>query len=153
MKRFLTFFALILSFGTIFAQQRVIVLMTEKYDNTGLAAKTQYMNKAERRAFVIQDRMAFCQASQQDVMDFLNGFKGEVSGIEQYWAFNGFRCDASEEVIEQLEKRADVEYVYRDEKRKMTPDLVAKPAETRDNAWHVDKVNAPAVWNYNGSTG
>lgn len=153
MKRFLTFFALILSFGTIFAQTRVIVGMVEEYDNANIAAKTQYMTKAERRAFVIQDRMAFCQASQQDVMEFLNGFKGEVSGIEQYWAFNGFRCDASEEVIEQLEKRADVEYVYRDEKRKMTPDLVAKPAETRDNAWHVDKVNAPAVWNYNGSTG
>lgn len=153
MKRFLVFFALILSFGTIFAQTRVIVGMVEEYDNANIAAKTQYMTKAERRAFVIQDRMAFCQASQQDVMEFLNGFKGEVSGIEQYWAFNGFRCDASEEVIEQLEKRADVEYVYRDEKRKMTPDLVAKPAETRDNAWHVDKVNAPAVWNYNGSTG
>ncbi|MBQ4205394.1 MAG: S8 family serine peptidase [Bacteroidales bacterium] len=111
------------------------------------------MTKAERRAFVIQEKIAFCQASQQDVMDFLDGFKGEVSGIEQYWAFNGFRCDASEEVIAQLEKRADVEYVYRDEKHKMTPDLTAKPATSRDNAWHVDKVNAPAVWNYNGSSG
>ena len=128
--------------------------MNDKYDNTQLSKQTRNMTKSERRNFVIQERMAFCQASQQDVMEFLNGFKGEVSGVEQYWAFNGFRCDASEEVISMLEKRADVEYVYRDEVRKMVPEMVeAKPAETRDIAWHVDKVNAPAVWNYNGSTG
>lgn len=153
MKKFLCFWALLLSFSTVFAQQRVIVVMTESYDNSTLEVKTRNMSKAERRNFVIQDRIAFCQVSQQDVMVFLNGFKGEVSGIEQYWAFNGFRCDASEEVIAQLEQRADVAYVYRDVKRKMLPDMVAKPAETRDNAWHVDKVNAPAVWTYNGSTG
>jgi serine protease AprX len=153
MKKFFVFLALILSFGTIFAQSRVIVVMAEKYDDTGMAAKMQYMTKAERRAYVIQEKQAFCQASQQDVMEFLDSFKDDVSGIEQYWAFNGFRCDASENVIAQLEKRSDVAYVYRDKKHKMTPDMVAKPATSRANAWHVDKVNAPAVWNYNGSTG
>lgn len=128
--------------------------MNDKYDNSQLARKTQGMTKSERRDFVIQDRMAFCQASQQEVMDFLNGFKDEVGGIEQYWGFNGFRCDASEEVIALLEKRADVAYVYRDDKKKMVPDMVeSKPGESKDIAWHVEKVNAPAVWNYNGSTG
>lgn len=154
MKKFLVFLVIFMCFSTIFAQQRVIVVMNEKYDNTQLARQTQGMTKSERRAFVIQDRMAFCQASQQDVMEFLNGFKGEVSGIEQYWGFNGFRCDASEEVIAQLEKLADVAYVYRDDKKKMVPDMVeSKPGESKDIAWHVEKVNAPAVWNYNGSTG
>ena len=129
-------------------------MMAEKYDDTQLARQTKYMTKAQRRDFVIQERMAFCQASQQNVMAFLDGLKDEVSGIEQYWAFNGFRCDASEEVISQLEKRADVAFVYRDEMRKMVPDMLeAKAAETRDMAWHVEKVNAPAVWSYNGSTG
>ena len=128
-------------------------MMVEKFDNSQLAKKTRNMTKAERRVFVIQEQMAFCKASQQDVMDFLDGFKGEVSGIEQYWAFNGFRCDASEDVIAQLEKRSDVACVYRDEKRKMTPDMVANPVASKGNAWHVDKVNAPAVWNYNGSSG
>ncbi|MBR4837073.1 MAG: S8 family serine peptidase [Bacteroidales bacterium] len=154
MKRFLTFLVFLMSFGAVFAQSRVIVVMSEKYDDANLAVKTRNMTKAQRRDFVIQERMAFCQASQQNVMDFLNGFKGEVSGIEQYWAFNGFRCDASDEVIALLEKRADVAIVYRDEVRKMVHDMVeAKAAETRDIAWHVSKVNAPAVWSYNGSTG
>lgn len=155
MKKFLTFLVLMMSLSTVFAQsQRVIVVMSEKYDNSQLKAKTRQMTKAERRDLVISERMAFCNASQKNVMEFLNGFKGEVNGIEQYWAFNGFRCDASENVIAQLEKRADVAYVYRDQVRKMVPDMMeAKAAETRDLAWHVEKVNAPAVWNYNGSTG
>lgn len=154
MKRFFVFIVLLMSFGTVFAQQRVIVVMSEKYDNSNTAVRTQYMTKARRRDFVRQERMAFCQASQQNVMDFLDGFKGEVSGIEQYWGFNGFSCDASENVIAQLEKRADVAYVYRDDKKKMVPDMVeSQPGESRDIAWHVNKVNAPAVWNYNGSTG
>ena len=153
-KIFLTFLMLLMSLGSIFAQSRVIVVMVDKYDDAQLSRKTQNMTKAQRRDFVIQERMAFCQESQQNVMCFLDGLKDEVSGIEQYWAFNGFRCDASENVIAQLEKRADVAYVYRDEVRKMVPEMVeAKAAETRDIAWHVSKVNAPAVWNYNGSTG
>ena len=153
-KIFLAFLMLLMGLGSVFAQSRVIVVMNEKYDDTQVVRKTQKMTKAQRRDFVIQDRMAFCQASQQDVMDFLNGFKSEVTGIEQYWAFNGFRCDATDDVIAQLEKRADVAYVYRDQMRKMVPEMLeAKAAETRDIAWHVSKVNAPAVWNYNGSTG
>ena len=153
-KIFLTFLMLLMGLGSIFAQSRVIVVMVDKYDDAQLSRKTQNMTKSQRRDFVIQERMAFCQESQQNVMDFLDGLKGEVSGIEQYWAFNGFRCDASESVIAQLEKRTDVSYVYRDEVRKMVPEMVeAKAAETRDIAWHVSKVNAPAVWNYNGSTG
>ena len=152
-KKLLIFLIFLMSFGTLYAQQRVIVVMNESYDDTNLSKQTANMTKAQRRDFVIKERMAFCQASQQDVMGFLDGLKDEVSGIEQYWAFNGFRCDASENVIAQLEKRADVAYVYRDEKRKMTSDMVAQPVDTRENAWHVDKVNAPVVWNYNGSTG
>lgn len=154
MKRFFVLLVLLMSFSTIFAQTRVIVVMADNYDNLTEAVMTRNMTKAQRRDFVIQERMAFCQESQQNVMDFLDGLKGEVSGIEQYWVFNGFSCDASEAVIAQLEKRQDVAYVYRDQMRKMVPEMVeAKAAETRDIAWHVDKVNAPAVWNYNGSTG
>ena len=154
MKKNFALFVFLMAFSQIFAQQRVIVVMNEKFDDSNLSKQTANMTKTELRDFVIQERMAFCESSQQDVMAFLDGLKGEVSGIEQYWAFNGFRCDASEEVIAQLEKRADVAYVYRDEKRKMVPDFVETNAvETRDIAWHVSKVNAPQVWSYNGSTG
>ena len=152
MKRFLIFLVLLMSFGTIFAQSKVIVMMAEKYDETRLAVKTRYMTKAEQRAFVISDKKAFCFASQQEVIDFLN--VNSVEQIKQFWSFNGFSCVASDEIIAQLAERQDVAYVYRDEMRKMLPDIgEAKPAETRDMAWHVEKVNAPAVWNFNGTSG
>ena len=154
MKKYLSLLVLLLGFSTVFAQQRVIVVMSEKYDDAQLTRKTQNMTKAQRRDFVINEKKAFCQASQQDVVDFLNGFKDEVSEIKQFWTFNGLSCVVSEEVEKQLAERHDVAYVYRDEVRKMVPEIVeAKAAETRDIAWHVSKVNAPAVWSYNGSTG
>ena len=142
MKKIFAFFVFLMAFSQIFAQQRVIVVMNEKFDD------------AKQGDFDINVRKAFCQASQQEVIDFLNSFKDEVSEIKQFWTFNGFSCVVSEEIIAQLEKRADVAYVYRDEKRKMVPDFVETNAvETRDIAWHVSKVNAPQVWSYNGSTG
>ena len=48
----------------------VIVTMAERYDNTQLRQKTQLMDKAQCRAFVINERKAFCQASQADVLEF-----------------------------------------------------------------------------------
>ena len=156
-KRLLTFVLLTLCFSTMIAQPRkVIVVMADKYDDANIAVKTQYMTKAQRRDFVISERKSFCMASQQNVIDFLNGFKDEnsVSDIKQFWSFNGFACVADEYVVEQLRGRKDVAAVYYDEMRKMLPDMAeAKPVNSKDNAWHVDKVNAPAVWNYNGTTG
>ena len=155
MKKFLTFLVFFMSFVAVVAQShKVIVVMNDKFDNSQLARKTQHMTKAQRRDLVISERMAFCYASQQNVVDFLNGLKGEVSDIRQFWAFNGLSCVVTDDVAAQLAERHDVAYIYRDERRQMLPDMgEAKPADLRDNAWHVDKVNAPAVWNYNGATG
>lgn len=156
MKRFFVFLVLVLCCGSIFAQQRVIVMMKETYDELGASKKMEFMTKAQRRDFVIQERKAFCMASQQNVMDFLNGFKDEnaVRDIKQFWSINGFSCVATDDVMAQLAEREDVAFVYRDVMKQRLMDVSeAKPAETRDMAWHVEKVNAPAVWNYNGSTG
>lgn len=132
---------------------RVIVVMNQQFDEVGLARKTQFMNKKQRREFVINEHQAFCQASQQSVMAFVENIPDEVQAIKPFWAFNGFACMASDDAIRLIEARNDVNYVYRDELKKMAPDMEARPVTTRENAWHVDKVNAPAVWNYNGSTG
>ena len=133
---------------------RVIVVMAEQYDNVELGRKTQFMDKAQRREFVINDHKAFCETSQAEVMAFLQGLKGEVDDIHPFWSFNGFACDASEGVIQLLESRRDVSVVYHDEPRRMIPENEnPQPVSSKDLAWHVNKVNAPAVWNYNGSSG
>ena len=158
MRKTVTLLLLALCFSASFAQNKelrqVIVVMEKQYDNVELNRKTQFMNKAQRREFVINDHKAFCQASQAEVLDFVDNLGDEVQAVKPFWAFNGFACMATDEAIKQLESRRDVAYIYHDERHLMLPEKSeAKPVDSKDIAWHVDKVNAPAVWNYNGSTG
>ena len=153
---FTLFFSLF--FSTLFSQstdfQHIIVMMAERYDNTRLAQKTAFMTKEQRRDFIIAERKAFCQASQAQVIGFLEGYKNDnmVTDLKSFWSFNGFSCSASAEVISQLAERKDVAMIIPDEMCTMVPaNEKAHPAAAKANAWHVDKVNAPAVWNYNGS--
>ena len=152
----LTFLSLCFSFtfGQNKELRHVIVVMTEQYDEVGMARKTQFMDKAQQRDFVISDHKAFCQSSQQAVLQFVDGMANEVQDVKPFWAINGFACMATDDAIHQLEARRDVAYVYHDEFRRMLPELgESQPIESKEMAWHVEKVNAPAVWNYNGSTG
>ena len=149
---------LMFCFGVIFGQNkefhRVIVVMEQQYDNVEMCRKTQFMDKAQKREFVVNELQEFCQASQAEVLNFVASFGKEVQDIHPFWSVNAFACMASDEVIMQLEARHDVAGVYRDELRRMLPENEKSyPVESKDNAWHVDKVNAPAVWNYNGTTG
>ena len=153
-KKFLIFLVFLMGFCSVFAQQRVIVVMADQYDNAQLSKQARGMTKAQRRDFVIREMKSFCQASQQEVVDYLGIMKDEVSDVKQFWSFNGLSCIVTDEVAKQLAERQDVAYVYRDDMRQLLPDIgESKQATSRDNAWHVDKVNAPAVWNFNGSTG
>ena len=158
MKKPIFTLLLALCFGALFGQsnhlQHVIVMMAERYDDSQLSQKTALMTKEQRRDFVIAERKAFCQASQAQVLDFLESFKSTdmVSDLKTFWSFNGFSCSASDEVIAQLAQRKDVAMIIPDEMRQMIPqNEKTSPTSTRANAWHVDKINAPAVWNYNGT--
>ena len=158
MKKTFLILVLVFCFGFIHGQNReyrhVIVMMGQQYDNVELGRKTQFMDEAQRRDFVINDHRAFCEASQAEVLDFARHLGGDVQDIHPFWAVNGFSCMATDEAIALLEARRDVALVYRDERRRMIPENEKSyPLESKDNAWHVDKVNAPAVWSYNGSTG
>ena len=147
-------FCFVVMFGQTKELHRVIVVMEKQYDQVELYRKTQLMDKAQRRAFAISDHQAFCQASQAEALNFVASLDSEVEEVHPFWSVNAFACRATDEAIQLLEARSDVALVYRDEPRKLLPDNEKTyPAETKDNAWHVDKVNAPAVWNYDGSTG
>ncbi len=144
-------------FGLMYGQDKelrhVIVVMEKQYDNVELCQKTRFMTKEQRRQFVISDHQAFCEASQAETLGFIASLGDEVQEVRPFWAFNGIACMATEEAIRLIEQRNDVNYVYRDDPKKMVFDFEGKHVTSKDNAWHVDNVNAPAVWNYNGSTG
>ena len=113
MKKPIFTLLLALCFSALFGQsnhlQHVIVMMAERYDDSQLSQKTAIMTKEQRRDFVIAERKSFCQASQAQVLDFLDGFKSVdmVSDLKTFWSFNGFSCSASEAVITQLAQRND----------------------------------------------
>ena len=143
-----------LCLGTAFSQEKalspVIVVMSQQYDNTNIASKTMFMNKSQRRQFVIDERKAFCQASQQAVLQSLDGL--DVESIRTFWSFNGFSCDASAEAIAMLQARKDVAAVMPDAKKCMAPaNEKPRPATAKDMAWQVPQVHAPEVWSYNGN--
>ncbi len=144
-------------FGLMYGQDKelrhVIVVMEKQYDNVELCQKTRFMTKEQRRQFVISDHQAFCEASQAETLGFIASLGDEVQEVRPFWAFNGIACMATEEAIRLIEQRNDVNYVYRDDPKKMVFDFEGRHVTSKDNAWHVDNVNAPAVWNYNGSTG
>ena len=157
MKKSIFTLILALGFSALFGQsdglQHVIVMMADRYDDAQLSQKTALMTKEQRRDFVIAERKAFCQASQAQVLDFLESYKNDnlVSDLKTFWSFNGFSCSANAEVIAQLAQRKDVAMIIPDEMRPMIPQNEKIDPATRDNAWHVDKINAPAVWNYGGT--
>ncbi len=158
MKKPIFTLLLTLCFSALFGQsnhlQHVIVMMAERYDDSQLSQKTALMTKEQRHEFVIAERKAFCQASQTQVLAFLEGYKStnRVSDLKTFWSFNGLSCSASDEVIAQLAQRKDVAMIIPDEMRQMIPQHeMSGSANTRANAWHVDKINAPAVWSYNGT--
>ena len=123
MKKPIFTLLLALCFSALFGQshdlQHVIVMMAERYDDSQLSQKTALMTKEQRRDFVIAERKAYCQASQAQVLDFLEGFKSSnmVSDLKTFWSFNGFSCSASDEVIAQLTQRKDVAMIIPDEMR------------------------------------
>ena len=158
MKKAFVFLAFVFCCGLAFGQSeqlhRVIVVMAEQCNPVELGHKTPFMSKTQRRDFVISEHKAFCQQSQSEVIHFLDGFNEEVQSVNPFWIVNGFSCLATDAVIQQLETRRDISMVYRDELRKMIPeDGKPYPVTEKENAWHVDKINAPAVWNYNGTSG
>ena len=156
MKRTLLLLLFVLTFGLMHGQDKelrnVIVVMADQYDEVAMTRQTQFMNKAQRRAFAISDHQNFCQTSQQAVIRFAESLGNEVQAMKSFWIFNGFACRATNEAIRQFEARTDVAYVYYDEFRRMIPEN-EKPHEaiSKDNGWHVNQVNAPAVWNYDGT--
>lgn len=138
------------------AKHKVMVVMAEEYDVVAATANWVYLTKEQRRASVMIEKQRFNKASQQEVMHLLEEAesKGKVSDLHSFWVFNGFSCETDADMIELLANRNDIAWIYSDKTRRLLPEgEEARPVEVRGNAWHVDKVNAPEVWNYNGGNG
>ena len=137
---------------------RITIVMADKYDQSKMSKQVQFMKKAERRAYVINELQRFSKASQYDLMQLLEeGTKANtVTEVNQFWIFNGISCITNREMIAHLSQRKDIDYIESDEIRNMLPEEwnpVKVKEQLRGLAWHVSQVHADDVWNlgYDGT--
>lgn len=135
----------------------IIVVMELQYEQEQMNRSTQLMSRQARRQFVVREMQRFTNEQQADVLREMNEKTRDnlVIDLTPFWAFNGFACKATREVIENLATRSDVKMVCYDKERCMLPeDWSPRPCEAlRGNAWNVTKVQADLVWETMGYTG
>ena len=134
---------------------RIIVVMSEHYDQLLFERATRNMDRATKREFVIEEMKRFTADSQNNVIEMMKNQSADaVNNLQQFWIFNGFSCETMASVIETLSNRGDVSMICSDKERNMIPDTEDDEyIPQRGNAWNVTKVNADDVWTYYGSTG
>ena len=137
---------------------RIIIVMADEYDQNQMSRQIQFMDKVERRSYVIDELQRFSKSSQYDLMQLLEeGAKtGMVTDINPFWIFNGISCITNREMIANLSQRKDIFIIESDEIRNMLPqneNPVKVKEQLRDLAWHVAQVHANDVWNlgYDGT--
>ena len=130
---------------------RIIVIMKSQYDRAQLNRRADYfVNRAERREFVVNELKEFSNASQYDLRRQLaemqrNGMTNEPTIL---WMANALSVDANKTAIENLAQRNDIAMMGYAIERNWLPDgEEARPASaTREITPNVIQVGANQVW-------
>lgn len=130
---------------------KVIVIMKSQYDRTQLNRRADYyVNRAERREFVVNELKAFAEASQFDVQQSLSEMerRGMVSSPIVLWMANALYFKASKAAIQSLSFRNDIALIgYAKEYKCIPEDEVIKPvSQMREITPNVIQVRADQVW-------
>lgn len=142
-KTFLTLCLVALVISGIKAEPiEVMVLMKARYNHT----------KAERRDYVVKELTAFAEASQHDLMVTLKELEqqGLVSSISCLWSANAISFTATEEVIQMLTERNDIESITPVKNYQCIPEAETTTEVTDISRYaiapNLTQVNAPDVW-------
>ena len=132
---------------------RIIVTMSEQYDQATMEQLTHFMSRQEKREFVVNEMKIFTGNSQAAVMEAISNGKSIIN-MTQFWIFNGFTCEAAAEDVAMLSNRSDVGMISNNNEIQMIPEeWNPVPSKAKGNAWNVTKVRADEVWTMNGDSG
>lgn len=151
-KIFLTLCLVVVAICSMNAEPvEVMVLMKARYDRTELCRRAElYRTKAERRDYVVKELKAFAEASQHDIMTTLKELEGSVSSISSLWSANAISFTATEEVIQILMQRDDIESITLVRKHQSIPEAVTTTDVTDISRYtiapNLTQVNVPQVW-------
>jgi len=110
------------------------------------------MTPQQRREFAVEVMQETAQQTQQPILEALESYPdAKVDDIHTNWIVNAVGCYATPEVIRDMASRDDVLWVD----IKTYEDILIEPVDEREatgeelgraNAWGVDQINAPDVW-------
>ena len=153
-KLFLTICLIAVAIGGMNASPiEVMVLMKARYDRTELCRRAEYYpTRVARRDYVVNELKAFTEASQHDIMLTLNELEQQslVSNIHSLWSANAICLTTTEEVIQMLMERNDIESITPVKKYQSIPETEttteAADISRYTIAPNLTQVNAPQVW-------
>jgi subtilisin family serine protease len=135
----------------------VDIVLEAQMDIHELESAVEGLPRPERRVTVARLLEEFSRENQHEVLQYLHAMEeqGKVQHIRTFWINNAIYCDASQEVILELDVHKDIYYVDYDLKHmelEKPQHQSAVPDRTREIAWGVLKVRADQVWSL-GYTG
>lgn len=137
-----------------FAQEpvEVMVLMKDQYNRAELCRKAEFVpSRAERRDFVVKELQTFTKASQYDLMLTLSALEqqGLVSSIHSLWSANALYFTTTEEVMQSLAERPDIESITPVKQYQWIPEAEIRLEQQtfyETIAPNIQQVNADQVW-------
>lgn len=132
-------------------QMKVVVIMKSQYDRAQLNRRAGwFVNRAERREFVVNELKAFADASQYDLKRSLSEMErsGMVSKPTSLWMANALYFNASKTAIQVLALRNDIEIIGYAIERIWIPEgeESSRASASREITQNILQVNANQVW-------
>ena len=135
---------------------QVVVIMKSQYDRQQLGRRAaNYVTRAERRDFVVNELKRFTEASQHDLRTALTEMERHnmTTTPTTLWMANAVCLSATKQAINDLAMRRDVQLIGLDEKRNaLFNDETTPTRASQGISTHVTRVNANQVWDL-GYTG
>ena len=132
-------------------QIEVIAVMKARYDRDVLNRKANaFATRAERRDFVVKELKSFAEASQKDLIEYINSSKDMRFGTS-LWMSNSIAFSATKDAILMISGRDDIKIMGLDKKQHLVPEVISSGeamnhVQTREITPNITQVNVDRVW-------
>ncbi|MEO0161786.1 MAG: S8 family serine peptidase, partial [candidate division WOR-3 bacterium] len=132
----------------------VDIVFKKQMDLNELTKAVEGLPKPERRARTAEILRAYSLENQKPILEYLGRMEkqNKVKNVVSIWIVNAIYCEATRDVIAELDNQRGIFYIDYDlkpielEKPNYTIAPADKTSKEREIAWGVSKINAPAVW-------
>lgn len=134
------------------------IVFKKQMDLNQLTRAVEGLPKPERRAMTAEILRNYSLENQKPILEYLARMEkqNKVKNVLSIWIVNAIYCEATRDVIVELDNNRDIFYIDYDLKPIdiEKPEQFSAPADktSREIAWGVRKINAPQVWSL-GYTG